>query len=984
MKDLETGPTSVSKIKNIIVFDLYQDNDLERLLIRPFIASTNEDGQPIKWKRLATPENVAVQTGLGDITNITPLLKTCLDLDPQMLYEKYKPKGRKKHTWKDIYAIKELKTQVDRWIDNKLSGVLKEIADQQLHMTENCQRDAVLSMMQLQFSTTPLKPKLFFTKTENGLTYKLNLIGDDTQIIPVEHEVAIVTNKPGWVIIDKVLYPLADLNGNKLKPFISKEVIHIKPSLIQTYFQKFILEVAEKAEIEAEGFKVEEQSDIKSSSLILTYDFIKKIYVFKILFDYGPVTFVNNNPSRYRKLLNLNENDVSIDVVSRDMSKEQAILSKLMSLGLTKTEANCYHFYHEEDSMATITWLIEHKAQIESCGFVVKNLVLNQKPLQLLSHELTMKTEASGDWFDIHAEVEIGEYVIPFQEFLPNIKEGDRLFKLPDESVFVIPLLWMTKYLGLSRHGELKSETIKIRKSQFGLLQDTDDDKDMRKVHALSINEIKPHQPSSKLKAKLRPYQARGVSWLIQRYEEGLGACLADDMGLGKTLQTIAALVYAKELVDPPEQKSDANRGQMDLFSVKHEIEIKPLRSLIVMPASLIFNWAEEIKQFAPHLHVCRLVGNKRKALFKTIHTFDVVLTSYETALRDKEVLKEVDWTYIVLDESQKIKNHQSKIFQAINELQATACITLTGTPIENSLKDLWSQMQFLNPEILGEFSFFKKHYLIPIEKQQDEAVMDDLRRIIQPFILRRTKSVVAKDLPELTEQLCYADMTKAQSDLYEKEKNAARNFLLSSDPTDQTVKFKVFASLMKLRQIANHPVMAVDEYEGGSGKYEEIKDKLTVLHKSGHKTLIFSSFTGHLKLISAFLNEQDIAHHTLTGSTPAKQREQYVKSFQEDEGHSCFLISIKAGGVGLNLTNADYVMILDPWWNPFIEEQAIARAHRIGQSHPVHVLRMISKESIEEKILKLQQKKKALFKDLIDINSNPSVSREDLIHMLT
>ncbi len=974
---------AAGKQKNLIVFDLYEDDEIKRVLMRAFIAGIGPDQKPQKWKRLATPENVSVQAGLGDITALEPLLQHCLELDPAFLYQKYKPKGRKKHSWAEILENANLKAQVYRWIDQKMDALLSSISQQGLALTTGCQRSDVISMKLVDPSAAALAPILRFRKTDDGLMYTMILEGQDREITPAQHSTEVVSDKPGWAIIDRQLHQLTGLNGNKLKPFTKKESIHIKPALIETYFKKFVLEVAEKAEIQAEGFEINEHTRVIDTSLELTYDFTKNIYVLKAIFDYGPASFASQDPARHRKKLKLQEDEVSIDVVTRDPEAEASITEKLEKLGLEKTEAACFRLTDQEDPLAIVPWLIAKRQALLAADFQLPEQQINRSKLTLASHELQLQTEASGDWFDIHAVVEIGNYSIPFAHFLPNIKEGDRLFKLPDDTFFVIPLLWMTKYLGLSRHGDTSTDTLRIRKSQWGLLSEDDADAGMRAIKAAGHEEIASYQPSEKLKATLRPYQIQGVSWLVQRYEEKLGACLADDMGLGKTLQTIAALIHAKEQMALTAEPASSTAGQMDLFAAAHEATIKPLRSLIIMPASLVFNWEAEINKFAPHLHTCRLIGNKRKKLHQTLHTFDVTLTSYETALRDIAVLQEIDWTYIILDESQKIKNHQSKIFQAINGLYAEACITLTGTPVENSLKDLWSQMQFLNPEILGEFSFFKKHYLVPIQKHQDEAVMDDLRRLIQPFILRRTKSVVAKDLPELTAQVCYNDMAAAQRKLYEKEKNAARNLLLSSDPDDHATKFKIFASLMKLRQIANHPVLTDADYSDQAGKYEDIKDKLSMLHKAGHKTLVFSSFTGHLDLVSAYLQGEDIPHLTLTGKTSQKKRESHVKAFQEEDEHRFFLISIKAGGVGLNLTQASYVMILDPWWNPFIEEQAIARAHRIGQHHPVNVLRMITTDSIEEKIMKLQEKKKALFKDLIDVDANPPLSRQEMIDML-
>jgi len=413
------------------------------------------------------------------------------------------------------------------------------------------------------------------------------------------------------------------------------------------------------------------------------------------------------------------------------------------------------------------------------------------------------------------------------------------------------------------------------------------------------------------------------------------------------------------------------------------EVEIQPLRALIVMPASLIFNWFNEIKKFAPHLHTIRHMGPKRVKSEQTLRTHDVVLTSYQTALRDAALLEKIEWTYIVLDESQYIKNHNSKIFGAIQDLPAKYKLSLSGTPIENSLSDLWAQMQFINPDILGTYPFFKKHFQVPIEKYRDEVLLEELVKLTRPYILRRTKEEVLKDLPEKTEQVIYCDMSANQKKLYEREKSAARNLLLEGDVTDPQTKMQIFTSLLRLRQLSNHPVLYKKDYKHDAGKFEILTENLLKVKKAGHKALIFSSFTGHLDLVGDYLKEQEIPYVTLTGKTSQKDRQAAVDAFQSKEELLFFLISIKAGGTGLNLTAADYVFILDPWWNPFAENQAIARAHRIGLDHPLTVLRYITSESIEEKIMKLQAKKKALSDDILGNKETPDWSREELGYLL-
>jgi len=405
--------------------------------------------------------------------------------------------------------------------------------------------------------------------------------------------------------------------------------------------------------------------------------------------------------------------------------------------------------------------------------------------------------------------------------------------------------------------------------------------------------------------------------------------------------------------------------------------------TLIIMPASLLFNWQAEFNKFAPHLFIKKHAGPKRDKTSQTLLSHDVILTSYQTALRDIDLLTSVEWMYVILDESQYIKNPASKIFTAIQSLQADHKISLSGTPIENSLSDLWAQMQFINPEILGSLSFFKKHFQKPIEKEQDESLIDELKSLTKAFLLRRTKKEVLTDLPEKTEQILYCQMSTAQAEEYESEKSSTRNMILQSDISDPQVKMQILSSLLRLRQLANHPVLYKSDYTRESGKFDIIKESLEKVRKSGQKALIFSSFTKHLDLVGKYLNNHNIPFVSLTGKTSQPNRQKAVKSFQDNFDIPFFLISIKAGGTGLNLTAANYVFILDPWWNPFVEEQAIARAHRIGLKHPLSVIKLISKDSIEEKIIKLQQKKLKLSEEFIDTGEKMSWTKEELGYLL-
>ncbi|MBW1294384.1 DEAD/DEAH box helicase [Aquimarina litoralis] len=533
----------------------------------------------------------------------------------------------------------------------------------------------------------------------------------------------------------------------------------------------------------------------------------------------------------------------------------------------------------------------------------------------------------------------------------------------------------MTRYKKLANFSSVKDDKILVNKSNYTLLTELVPPEEIE----INKNPETTYEPSPKLKATLRPYQEEGVKWLVKHQQNELGACLADDMGLGKTLQTIAALVFTKELLTPAPESVQTIR--LDLFSDPLEVKTY-LKALIVLPSSLVFNWAQEILKFAPHLTITKYTGSERKKILPYLETYDVILTTYTTLLKDISQLQKTNFNYIITDESQQIKNKESKIFKAINEIQATHKISLSGTPIENSLSDLWSQMEFINPGMLGSFPFFKDHFKIPIEKHQNKERIEELKLLIDPFILRRTKEQVAKDLPDVSEQIIYTEMLSAQEKAYESQKSAARNLLLGIDTT-ATNKIHILNTLTNLRQLANHPKLVNVTTEDPSGKFKDVTSYLETLVRSNKKALIFSSFVGHLELYKEWCQSQNISFTSLTGQTKSSDREKIVRDFQENDSISLFFISLKAGGVGLNLTKASYVILLDPWWNPFIEKQAIARAHRIGQKNNVMVTRFITKNTIEEKILQLQERKQNLSEEIIDINAIPDYIENDLEELL-
>nr|WP_262490069.1 SNF2-related protein [Hymenobacter glacialis] len=394
--------------------------------------------------------------------------------------------------------------------------------------------------------------------------------------------------------------------------------------------------------------------------------------------------------------------------------------------------------------------------------------------------------------------------------------------------------------------------------------------------------------------------------------------------------------------------------------------EAQNAASLLVLPTSLVFNWLNEAQKFTPDLRVLAYTGTYRDKNPDRFADYDVVLTSYGIVRLDTEMLASYKFDYVILDESQAIKNPSSTTSQAVRQLRSKHRLILTGTPVENSTMDLWSQMSFINPGLLGTQAFFRKEFLKPIEKHQDEGRTRRLHALIKPFILRRHKSQVAKELPEKTEQLSYCTMTEEQAHAYEETKSFYRNKILRNldENGPANTQFLLLQGLTRLRQIANHPRLADDTYIHESGKLREVLRMLRNVVAEGHKVLVFSQFVQHLALVRAALDERQMPYAYLDGAT--RDRPAEVARFQETEDLKIFLISLKAGGVGLNLTAADYVFILDPWWNPAVEAQAVDRAHRIGQQRPVFTYKFITQGTVEEKILALQRRKLALVSELI------------------
>lgn len=480
----------------------------------------------------------------------------------------------------------------------------------------------------------------------------------------------------------------------------------------------------------------------------------------------------------------------------------------------------------------------------------------------------------------------------------------------------------------------------------------------------LSKNHLKKNKLPVSLQTVLRPYQKEGFNWLSTIVNYNFGGLLADEMGLGKTLQIIALLLSRKEQIS------------------------SNLPSLVVAPASVIYNWQAELQKFAPHLSVCILDGNKnkREKMLMESPKYDLYISSYQSLNHDLESYDNLTFDLQIIDEAQNIKNHEAITAKSVKVIKAHHKLALTGTPIENKLSELWSIFDYLMPGFLGSYLDFKKKFEIPIVKKKDEDAEALLSNMIMPFTLRRLKKNVLLDLPAKDEQVILVKMNKKQEGLYQLQTQKLIAQLNGQEETDfKKSRFEIFAQIIKLREICCDPRLLYENYHGKSNKLITTVDLIKTNLENGHKILLFSQFTSMLEILQSKLKKAKIPLFMLTGSTPKEKRQEYIREFNTMEQPGVFLISLKAGGTGINLTSADVVIHYDPWWNLAAENQATDRAHRIGQKHSVKVYKMVTKNTIEERIIKLQQKKAELAQAILGNSniSNAAISKADLLRIL-
>jgi superfamily II DNA or RNA helicase len=575
---------------------------------------------------------------------------------------------------------------------------------------------------------------------------------------------------------------------------------------------------------------------------------------------------------------------------------------------------------------------------------------------------IQIEVSSGVDWFELRGSVEFGDRVARFPELLAALRRGDGAVRLDDGTFGILPEEWLKRYGTLAAAGTPEGDHLRFGRAQVGLLDAllstlpearVDAVFDRARGELAGFDGIKPADEPAGFTGRLRGYQREGLGWLHFLRRFGFGGCLADDMGLGKTVQVLALLA--------------ARRAE----------GLGP--SLVVVPRSLVFNWKDEARRFAPGLRVLDHTGAGRIRPGPHFADHDLVLTTYGTLRRDAAALREIAFDYVILDEAQSIKNAATDSAKAARLLRGEHRLALSGTPVQNHLGELWSLFEFLNPGLLGSAGVGREA-LLP--RSPDPETVDLLARGLRPFILRRTKEHVAPELPARTEQTIHCELDTTQRALYDELREHYRRTLLDRVNREGLgrAKIQVLEALLRLRQAACHPGL-LDRTRAveSSAKLDVLLPRLAEVVEEGHKALVFSQFTSFLAILKARLDAGRLPYEYLDGRT--RDRAARVTRFQDDQECRLFLVSLKAGGLGLNLTAAEYVFLLDPWWNPAVEAQAIDRTHRIGQARPVFAYRLIARDTVEEKVLELQQRKRALADAIITADESliRTLTREDL-----
>jgi len=629
------------------------------------------------------------------------------------------------------------------------------------------------------------------------------------------------------------------------------------------------------------------------------------------------------------------------------------------------------YFYLHKKRFLDENWFLDAFAAWNKQGITILGFSeLSGNKLNPNKVNITIKVLSGINWFNVKLEAKFGKRRASLKHLHKAIRNKTKFVQLDDGTIGILPQEWLDKFEKYFKAGEIWDDELHFAKTNYQTIEelfeagqlDEEVKQELKNYHQKleSFEAIQDVDVPADLLTTLRPYQKQGLNWLNFLDDFNFGGCLADDMGLGKTIQILAFILL---------QRSKVTQNT----------------NLLVVPTSLIFNWQAEIAKFAPSLKIHTIYGADRIKHTEDFDQYELVLTSYGTLLSDVNFLKDYTFNYIFLDESQNIKNPSSQRYKAARLLKARNRIAITGTPFENNSFDLYGQLSFACPGLLGTHQYFKEIYAVPIDQFKVSKRSRELQNKIKPFIMRRTKQQVATELPDKTEMVLHCEMQEEQRKIYDAYEKEFRDFIsaISQDDLPKRSMY-VLKGLTKLRQICDSPQLLEGERVPGntSSKIDVLMEQIDS-KAPNHKILVFSQFVTMLDLIKQELVARKIGFAYLTGAT--RNREQVVNDFQDNVNTRVFLVSLKAGGTGLNLTAADYVYLVDPWWNPAIENQAIDRAYRIGQQKNVVAVRLICPDTIEEKIIRLQETKKELAGKLISSDMIfQSLSKTDLLWLLS
>ena len=809
-----------------------------------------------------------------------------------------------------------------------------------------------------------VEPRALFTRNDEKLTLQIELDLNGQTLLLGRKDMQVISTNPAYILVNSHLIQLANAQSIPVMQALPIE-IPIKDEV--SFRQNYFLPLAERISIKSDFVEWRDVTAEVVPRLYLRDD--KNALYADLRFSYGDYEVTPSaspEPSIVVDLLGT----WTMGRIQRQLDRETHFSGLLSDPAYRLKRAGRPHphgTYALRTRAHPYDFLLHSIPQLTQAAFeIYGEETLKVGKINRQTPSLRVNITSGIDWFDLQAVVDYGDQQVALSQLRKSIKRGERYIKLADGSIGQIPEELLEKYKQVWNLAEETEDGFRINDFHLPLLDsllesdttiEIPPDLSVRRERLRAFEKIVAQDCPRGFVGELRPYQKHGFDWLHFLRDYKFGGILADDMGLGKTIQVLA---YLQSLREQAASES---------------------ASLLIVPKSLLVNWQRESEKFTPALRFLEYMGTSRQKDTSLFNEYDIVLTTYGTMLRDIETLRGYKFHYAILDESQAIKNPIAKSAKAARLLNAEHRLVMTGTPVENNTFELWSQFAFLNPGLLGTMDYFRIAFANPIESGKDESAAALLRKLAYPFILRRTKEQVAPELPPRTERVIFTDMVPAQRKIYNNTKERYRAELLGLIETSgiADARMKILEGLLRLRQIAIHPALVEKTYRGEAPKFEVLLETLETLQSEGHKALVFSQFVQTLSLLRAELRTRNIAYVYLDGKT--KDRQQQVDNFQNDPSIPFFLISLKAGGVGLNLTAADYVIHLDPWWNPAVEMQASDRAHRIGQDKPVFVYKIIARDTVEEKILQLQERKRALVQSIIATESSffKSLTKDDV-----